>query len=146
MEVLAPHDPMEIDLTGEGLLGAIASACDPASAFSVQVESSLRKAFEFSAGEPQRVLALLDHSHSEGALLRGTGWGSTFAARLRTAAKRRDGLASPPLFLELFLVCEVEARLRRWLRGGQDQPLDDLVRDQSEFILGYYIPRPQPSA
>jgi hypothetical protein len=145
-EVLGLDGQTEVDLAGAHILEAIASVCDPAAAFPAQVEAALYGAFAFSVGEPQRVMALLDHNRSEDVLLYEAGWRTAFADRLRAAAKRQSGLAPPPLFLESFLVCEVEERLCHWLRGGQEQPLGDFVRDQREFILGYYAPRAQPAA
>jgi hypothetical protein len=141
MEALVLDGPTEIDLAGAHVLEALASACDPAAAFPVQVEAALREAFSFSAAEPQRVGALLDHNRSEDVLFYESGWRTTFADLLRAAAKRQSDLAAPPLFLESFLVCEVEERLGRWLRAGQEQPLADFAREQREFILGYYAPR-----
>jgi hypothetical protein len=141
--MLALDAPNEVDLAGERLLEAIASSCDPAAAFAAQVEVALHAAFRFSAAEPDRVRALLAYNRSEDVLLYETGWRTVLASQLRVAARRRSGPAAPPLFLEPFLICEVEERVYRWLRDEQNQPLDDFVRDQREFILGYYVPRAQ---
>jgi len=146
MEVPLLAGPIEIDLVGERLLDAVTSTCDPDATFSAQVEAGLRGALMFSSAEPECVRALLDHNGSEHVLLDETGWRNTLANRLRAAAKRQRNLVSPPLFLESLLICEVEERLSRWLREGQAQPLGDLVREQSELILGYYAPRARPSA
>jgi len=135
--------PAEIDRVGERMFGAVASTCDPTLSFPQQVEAALRGAVTFSAAEPKRVRGLLDHNRSADVPLHEVGWRAAFADQLRAAAKRQDDLAPPPLFLESVLISEVEERLCRWLRDGQDQPLDDFVYDQREFILGYYAPRAQ---